>query len=67
MKTIKNSYYRELVAEEGKVLTQAADVPAEERIYTPAVCLGKGTRADAWKEVDPPAPADDWEDPNTIE
>ena len=67
MKTIKRSKFRELVPEEGKVLTQAANVPDEERIFASAVALGKGARADAWVEVDPPAPADDWEDPDTIE
>lgn len=54
MKTIQHKGFRELVAEGGKVLTQAAEVAAEERIYSPAVSLGKGARADAWKEVDPP-------------
>lgn len=55
MKTLQHKGFRELVAEGGKVLTQAAEVAADERIYSPAVCLGKGARADTWKEVDPPA------------
>lgn len=57
MKTIKHKEgFRELLPDEGKVLTQAADVAAEERIYATAVALGKGARVDAWVEVDPPAP-----------
>ena len=56
MKTVKHANFRELIPEEGKVLTQAAEVPAENRIFATAVALGKGARADAWKEVDPPAP-----------
>lgn len=66
MKTIKHANFRELVADEGKRLTQSANVPDDERIYPVAVALGKGTRADAWKEVDAPEP-DGWEDPDVIE
>lgn len=66
MKTVKHASFRELVADNGKVLTQSADVADDERIYATAVSLGKGTRADAWKEVDPPAP-DGWEDPDNLD
>ena len=56
MKTVKHANYRELIPEEGKVLTQSANVADEDRIYATAVALGKGARADAWKEVDAPEP-----------
>lgn len=56
MKTVKHANFRELIPEEGKVLTQSAEVPAESRIYATAVSLGKGARVDAWKEVDAPEP-----------
>ena len=59
MKTNQHKGFRELVPEEGKVLTQAAEVPENERIYATAVALGKGARADAWVEVDPPAPEEE--------
>jgi len=67
MKTIKNAEFRELVPDEGKVLTQAGNVPDSERIYATAVALGKGARVDRWIEVDPPEPADGWEDPDILE
>lgn len=52
MITKKHADFRELVADQGKLLTQAAEVAAENRIYAKAVALGKGGRADAWAEVD---------------
>jgi len=66
MRTVKHSSFRELIADEGKRLTQSANVPDDERIFVTAVALGKGTRVDAWKEVDAPEP-DGWEAPDVIE
>lgn len=49
MQTIVNEQYTELIADEGKVLTQANEV--DDRIYVKRVCT---TKPEEWEEVDAP-------------
>lgn len=58
MQTIVNEQYTELIADEGKVLTQANEVDG--RIYVKRVCT---TKPEEWKEVDEqPEPTEDTEE-----
>ncbi|MBR6746524.1 MAG: hypothetical protein IKL83_04015 [Muribaculaceae bacterium] len=41
-----------LTAEEGKYLTQMADVAIEERIVAQTIALGRNDSADNWREID---------------
>lgn len=41
----------ELIADEGKKLTQNAYMPVEERIIASVVMLGKGCTSDDWLEI----------------
>lgn len=41
----------ELIAEDGKMLTQNAHIPLQERILAYAVMLGRGCPADDWIEI----------------
>lgn len=41
----------EIIAEEGKKLTQSKELPLEERIIASAVMLGKGCSSDEWVEI----------------
>lgn len=41
----------ELIADEGKKLTQNAYIPIQERIIASAVMLGRGCSKDEWMEI----------------
>ena len=42
---------RELTPAEGMWLTQAADVPTQERVFSQSIWLAKGDAPENWKEV----------------
>lgn len=48
---LKEKQLRTLHPAEGHVLTQSADVPDNERIFSPLVCLGSKDSADNWREI----------------
>lgn len=50
MKTINHEKFVEIVAGDGKWLTQAAET--ESRVFTDSVCLGVNDSKDNWREAD---------------
>lgn len=50
MKTIKHEKFTEIVADEGKWLTQKNE--NESRVYTDSVCLGVNDSEQNWREAD---------------